>query len=235
MNASQIVPPFKSPVITKPAPAAPVWRERIARALAAAAGLRVLFHTKVANPLSGRLCRVIEAITAAGDEWDEEALPAFKIEFADGTQAEAFFEELFSWDARFFALATATIGPFALSHQLGFEGPDDLYVNGSREQVAAFEAGLLTFRVTSSPVADHTPEAFRPESAFAVDAAQFHPLRGHVSDGVRVRFLDGRVLCVTSTLRGWVLCNSKGEQVCEPTSSAYELTSIIVELDGQTA
>ena len=65
-----------------------------------------------------------------------------------------------------------------------------------------------------------------------VPAAAFHPMRGHVADGVKVLFQDGNVLTVSSTFHGWTLVDERGQQRTSPTNDAMELTVSIVKIDA---
>lgn len=65
-----------------------------------------------------------------------------------------------------------------------------------------------------------------------IKACTFHPMRGHVADGVKVGFQDGSVLTVTSTMRGWTLMDESGRQRTTPTHDAIELTARIVKIEA---
>lgn len=69
-------------------------------------------------------------------------------------------------------------------------------------------------------------------SGALIKACAFHPMRGHVADGVKVGFQDGSVLTVTSTMRGWTLIDESGRQRSTPTQDAIELTSNIVKIEA---
>jgi len=56
-------------------------------------------------------------------------------------------------------------------------------------------------------------------------------MRGHVSDGTRVRFKSGLVLVVRATLMGWILRDYAGTARCSEARSALDLTRAVVELD----
>jgi hypothetical protein len=65
-----------------------------------------------------------------------------------------------------------------------------------------------------------------------IKADSFHPMRGHVADGVKVGFQDGSVLTVTSSMRGWTLIDESGLQRSPPTQDAIELTATIVKIEA---
>lgn len=69
-------------------------------------------------------------------------------------------------------------------------------------------------------------------SGALIKACAFHPMRGHVADGVKVGFQDGTVLTVTSTMRGWMLIDESGQQRTTPTKDAIELTAQIVKIEA---
>lgn len=69
-------------------------------------------------------------------------------------------------------------------------------------------------------------------TAILVDASIFTPLRGHVADGVKVRFRDQKILQIKSTMRGWTLQDETGCQHIQPTNDAMVLTGEIVRIDN---
>lgn len=66
----------------------------------------------------------------------------------------------------------------------------------------------------------------------AIQAAAFHPMRGHVADGVKVAFPGGTVLTVKATMRGWTLVDENGRQQTTPTHDANALTASIVKIEA---
>jgi hypothetical protein len=68
--------------------------------------------------------------------------------------------------------------------------------------------------------------------SFVINAAHFHPMRGHVEHGASVLFSDGRALTVKSVTGGWGLFDDKGRQVGETADGAYTLTTQIVKLEA---
>lgn len=60
-----------------------------------------------------------------------------------------------------------------------------------------------------------------------VAAAEFHPMRGHVFEGVEVMFPDKGSLFLKSDMRGWSLLDSQKVRVAGPNLSAYEVTEVI--------
>lgn len=62
-------------------------------------------------------------------------------------------------------------------------------------------------------------------------AAGFHPMRGHVADGTRVKFQSGEEFTVRSTMRGWKLLNETTRSELGPFDGAQELTAAIVRHD----
>lgn len=67
-----------------------------------------------------------------------------------------------------------------------------------------------------------------------VEASQFHSMRGHVAEGVRVRFSSGEELSVRSAMRGWNLESDDGKVHLGPFDGAMALTAAIVLRDGMT-
>lgn len=65
----------------------------------------------------------------------------------------------------------------------------------------------------------------------SIRAAAFHPMRGHVADGVKVAFPNGTVLTVRATMRGWTLVDDHGQQQTTPTHDAAALTASIVKIE----
>jgi hypothetical protein len=67
-----------------------------------------------------------------------------------------------------------------------------------------------------------------------VESAAFHPMRGHIADGVRVKLRDGRLLRVTSTMRGWTLIDvATGRRAMNQDGGAYDVAAAVVELDKE--
>jgi hypothetical protein len=64
-----------------------------------------------------------------------------------------------------------------------------------------------------------------------VEARHFHSMRGHVADGVLVRFATGAIRRVSNTMQGWTLTDGKQRQLFAPVASAMALTAQIVALD----
>lgn len=69
-------------------------------------------------------------------------------------------------------------------------------------------------------------------SETTIKAEAFHPMRGHVADGVKVAFPNGSILTVKATMRGWTLMGGDGLQHAGPTHDANELTACIVKIDA---
>ena len=65
----------------------------------------------------------------------------------------------------------------------------------------------------------------------SIQAAAFHPMRGHVAEGVKVAFPGGTVLTVKATMRGWTLVDAHGRQQTTPTHDANALTASIVKIE----
>lgn len=66
-------------------------------------------------------------------------------------------------------------------------------------------------------------------------ASGFHPLRGHVADGIRVKFQSGEELTVRSSMRGWKLVNDSTGSELGPFEGAIDLTVAIVRYDQSPA
>lgn len=69
--------------------------------------------------------------------------------------------------------------------------------------------------------------------ASVVDSRHFHPLRGHVADGVVVRMTDNTRYTIRAVMAGWCLEDADGKQVKGPTRNAMELDSWIYEMEGR--
>lgn len=65
-----------------------------------------------------------------------------------------------------------------------------------------------------------------------VEASQFHPMRGHVAEGVRVKFASGEELNVRAAMRGWKLESDDGKVSLGPFDGAMSLSAAIVLRDG---
>ena len=57
--------------------------------------------------------------------------------------------------------------------------------------------------------------------------AAFHPMRGHVDDGVTVKMNDGSTLTIRPASRGWKVVDSDGSVLLD-NAFASELTQFIV-------
>ena len=66
-----------------------------------------------------------------------------------------------------------------------------------------------------------------------VKAEHFHPMKGHVLQGMEVLFKTGEVLQVQSTMTGWSLRNNQSGETLGPYDGAQALTIAIVERDAQ--
>lgn len=66
-----------------------------------------------------------------------------------------------------------------------------------------------------------------------VKAEHFHPMKGHVRQGMEVLFKTGEVLQVQSTMTGWSLRNNQSGETLGPYDGAQALTIAIVERDAQ--
>lgn len=75
----------------------------------------------------------------------------------------------------------------------------------------------------------------RAKNPSTVLASEFHPMRGHVDDGVRVKFGDGYTVTVRNTMRGWTLVSDAGRELIVPTNNANTLASEIQRIDGYHA
>lgn len=86
--------------------------------------------------------RLIGVVVEANTDFDEEALPAYQIEFASGEKLYAFDNELCSDDDKgLVALINAVSIPFGIARNIGsFCGPDHLLEYGSPEQKDLFQA-----------------------------------------------------------------------------------------------
>lgn len=65
-----------------------------------------------------------------------------------------------------------------------------------------------------------------------VQASQFHSMRGHVAEGVRVQFSTGEVLAVRSAMKGWNLESDDGKVHLGPYDGAMALTEAIVQREA---
>jgi len=66
-------------------------------------------------------------------------------------------------------------------------------------------------------------------------ATGFHPMKGHVAEGTRVKFQSGEELTVKSAMRGWKLRNETSGEELGPFDGAMELTAAIVRRDQSAA
>lgn len=57
---------------------------------------------------------------------------------------------------------------------------------------------------------------------------QFHPMRGHVAEGVTVKMNNGDVLRIASGMSGWCLVGSDGKEIKSGLSAAA-LTEFICQ------
>ncbi len=55
----------------------------------------------------------------------------------------------------------------------------------------------------------------------------FHPMRGHVDDGVIVRMNNGELLTIKSTMAGWIIVDQTGKPIAAPSQSANAIASNI--------
>ncbi|MBN3760914.1 hypothetical protein [Burkholderia sp. Ac-20365] len=153
------------------------WKERIDRAIAAMEGRAVEFSTTLqdrsdANDVYHSHSFQSATVVGVGADpattgWDEESLPYFELQFADGVRIQAFEEEIFSNDPRRHTLATIVAGGFAVARELGFAGPFHLSREGSDEQKREFVSTLADFQIEDCAQGDHTPDAYRDKFADA--------------------------------------------------------------------
>jgi len=68
-----------------------------------------------------------------------------------------------------------------------------------------------------------------------VNAAGFHPMRGHVSADVRVFFSNGAILDVQPDGIGWALFDQSGNRVSAPALDAWQLTAAVVQIDASSS
>ena len=61
-----------------------------------------------------------------------------------------------------------------------------------------------------------------------VDAGEFHPMRGHVRDGIQINFADGTTGELQSTMNGWII--RQGEHTHGPYSGWAIITSAVLDL-----
>lgn len=62
-----------------------------------------------------------------------------------------------------------------------------------------------------------------------VKASEFHPMRGHVDQGIEVVYQDKPPAFVKSDMRGWSLVDGEGHRLAGPGLSAYELTDAVTK------
>jgi hypothetical protein len=65
-----------------------------------------------------------------------------------------------------------------------------------------------------------------------IDAEAFHPMRGHVADGVVVRFPDKSTMTLTNTMRGWTLVDAGGQQAFAPVHDGALVTRLIISISA---
>jgi len=56
---------------------------------------------------------------------------------------------------------------------------------------------------------------------------QFHPMLGHVADGVEVLMNNGDIVTIKSCMKGWQLYVGDGRPFGVPTNSAYVVACLI--------
>jgi hypothetical protein len=150
------------------------FERKVNQALQAASGLKVIFSSMlqdrsqcnaVYHAHSGQQATIIGVgIDPAQERWDEEALPFLKVRFEDGVEIEAFGEELFSTDERFFALYTAVLHGYGAARDFDacFFGPYHLESEGSDADKQAYLAALNALEpITECDRAPWTPKEFR--------------------------------------------------------------------------
>ena len=55
----------------------------------------------------------------------------------------------------------------------------------------------------------------------------FHPMRGHVADGAKIKMNNGDTLTITSVINGWQLVDQDGRKFGVPTQSAHVVACLI--------
>lgn len=78
-------------------------------------------------------------------------------------------------------------------------------------------------------IQDKPPSCSAKDMAVKVAAYEFHPMRGHVTDGVEIMFHGENSLFLKSDMRGWSLFDSAGNRVAGPNLFAYEVTDVIIK------
>lgn len=145
------------------------WQRNVDLALSFATGLPVKFisilesksfENAIYTSHSGQECQIFGVVTQLGMGYDEECLPYYRVRFTDGVEIDAGNEEIFSSHTRFFALASAVCGGFAVARELDFVGPYHLQAEGSDDVRAMFLTRLDEFKITSCEQHFRTPAEF---------------------------------------------------------------------------
>lgn len=151
------------------------FERKVAAALEAAKGLKVLFVTSLTdyskhNAVYHSRSHQEATIVGAGIDprreldWVEASLPFLQIRFDDGAEIPVFCEELFSHDARFFALSSAVASGYGLAREIApdIDGPYDLEASGGAEEKAKYVKLLSELApATHCEQAPWTPASFR--------------------------------------------------------------------------
>lgn len=144
------------------------WMDRINAAYSALGDAQIIYVPNIdpagnAEEYRGQRCMIAYLGTDATKEsdYDEDYLPYFRVEFADGGELDASEEELFSHDPRFLELLSAVSGGFVAARNLGFMGPRDLSEDGDISHKEEFLVAMKAFKVTECAQKAWTPAEFR--------------------------------------------------------------------------
>lgn len=66
-----------------------------------------------------------------------------------------------------------------------------------------------------------------------VEAERFHPMRGHIAIGIRVRLPDGSILSVAPRMHGWTLADEEGQDAFAPVADAIQFTTNVLALASE--
>lgn len=159
-------------------PVIQAWLARVCAAVAAMAGVDVVFATTLQNrceenkifhdhskqKVAAFLAPMLASVEH-GEHMDEECLPYYRVRFADGVELLADDAELFSLNPNLGELIAAVSGAFAVARDMGYAGPWELAAKGTPEEQERFLGVYPCFHLSvpfeSWGMARNTPPEFR--------------------------------------------------------------------------
>lgn len=80
--------------------------------------------------------------------------------------------------------------------------------------------------------ARHPGYADNPARVSEIMARDFHPMRGHVEDGARIKFDDGYSATLVNKMKGWTLVSDAGRELFAPVNNATVVAQEIHRLNN---